>query len=122
MSGPSARSEPATIAVDDLPEQTSGPGAPVYLDVREVDEFAAGHVPGAVNVPLGDLPERVSELPDAPIHTLCRTGGRATKAARWLVDHGHDAVVVQGGSIAWAEAGRPLVAEGDQPDGGPFVR
>lgn len=117
-----APGEPATVSVDDLPEQTSGPGAPLYLDVREVDEFAAGHVPGAVNVPLGDLPERAGELPDAPVHTLCRTGGRATKAARWLLENGHDAVVVQGGSIAWAEAGRPLVAEGQEPDGGPFVR
>lgn len=114
--------DPRTIAVDDLPEQTSGPGAPVYLDVREVDEFAAGHVPGAVNIPLGDLPERAGELPDAPVTTLCRSGARATKAAGWLVDHGRDAVVVQGGSIAWAEAGRPLVAEGEEPDGGPFVR
>lgn len=114
--------DPRTIAVDDLPERTSGPGAPLYLDVREVDEFAAGHVPGAVNVPLGDLPERAGELPDGPVHVLCRTGGRAGKAAGWLAENGRDAVVVEGGSIAWAEAGRPLVAEGDEPDGGPFVR
>lgn len=122
MNDPSAPTEPATVPVADLPTETSGPGAPVYLDVREDAEFAAGHVPGAVHVPLGELPERASELPDGPVHTLCRTGGRATKAARWLVEHGHDAVVVEGGSIAWAEAGRSLVAEGEEPEGGPYVR
>lgn len=114
--------DPRTAAVADLPQATGGPDAPFYLDVREADEFAAGHVPGAVNLPLSQLPERAGELPSGEVHTLCRTGGRATKAAAWLDENGHDAVVVQGGSIAWAEAGRPLVAEGAEPDGGPYVK
>lgn len=114
-------SDPRTTAVADLP-QVDGPGAPFYLDVREVDEFAAGHVAGAVNVPLSELPQRAGELPAGEVHVLCRSGVRATKAAAWLDENGFDAVVVEGGSIAWAGAGRPLVAEGEQPEGGPHVK
>lgn len=114
--------DPRTTAVADLPQATDGPGAPVYLDVRESEEFDAGHVPGALHVPLSDLPERAGELPAGEVHVLCRSGGRATKAAAWLDENGFDAVVVEGGSIAWAEAGRPLVAEGEEPDGGPYVK
>ncbi len=101
--------QPPTTTVDALPE-----GA-VLLDVREDDEFAAGHAPGAVHVPLGDLPARAGELADLPegeLHVLCRSGGRATRAAEWLNENGYDAVVVEGGTGAWVEAGRPLVAEG----------
>ena len=113
--------DPRTTAVADLPQAADGSDAPFYLDVRESDEFAAGHVPGALNVPLSELPARSGELPAGEVHTLCRTGGRATKAAAWLDENGFDAVVVEGGSIAWVEAGRPLVAEGEEPDGGPYV-
>ncbi len=120
--------EPRTVSVDDLPAPASSSGGdgsssrPVYLDVREDAEFAAGHVPGAIHIPLGELPERAGELPSGEVHALCRTGGRATKAARWLDENGRDAVVVQGGTIAWAEAGKPLDFEGEEPQGGAFVR
>ncbi len=119
--------EPRTVSIDDLPAQPprsedEKSSAPVYLDVREDAEFAAGHVPGAIHVPLGELPERAGELPRGEVYVLCRTGGRATKAARWLDENGRDAVVVQGGSIAWAEAGNPLDFEGEEPQGGAFVR
>lgn len=87
------------------------PADAVLLDVREDEEFAAGHAPGALHVPLGQLPARVAELPDAPVHVLCRTGGRAAEAAQWLVDRGRAATVVEGGTRAWVESGRPLVAE-----------
>lgn len=122
MSDPTRPTQPRTVAVADLPEDPQGAGAPVYLDVREDEEFAAGHVPGALHVPLAELPQRAGELPDAPVLVLCRTGGRAGKAAAWLQEHGCDASVVQGGSVAWAQAGRPLVAEGEEPEGGPYVR
>lgn len=119
--------DPRTVSIDDLPARGSSTeggtrSSPVYLDVREDAEFAAGHVPGAIHVPLDELPERAGELPPGEVHVLCRTGGRATKAARWLDDSGRDAVVVEGGTVAWAEAGNPLDFEGEEPQGGAFVR
>lgn len=84
----------------------------VLLDVREDEEFTAGHVPGALHVPLAEVSARAGELPRGTVHVLCRSGGRATKAAQWLQQNGYDAVVVEGGTMAWAEGGRPLVAEG----------
>ncbi len=103
-------SEPApVVTAADVPE-----GA-VLLDVREQDEWDAGHAPGALHVPLGDLPSRLGDLPaDAELQVLCRAGGRAARAAAWLQENGYDAVVVDGGMGAWQDAGRPVVAEGDE--------
>lgn len=83
-------------------------GAPV-LDVREDDEYADGHVPGAQHVPLADVPARSDELPtDATLYVICRTGGRSQKAAEHLRGRGFDAVNVAGGTLAWIEAGQPV--------------
>lgn len=72
------------------------------LDVREPDEFADGTIPGAVNVPLGDLPRRLPMVPrDRTIACLCRSGNRSEKARALLVDNGYDAVNLTGGMIAW---------------------
>lgn len=91
------------------------PEGAVLLDVREQDEWDAGHAPGAIHVPLGELPSRLAELPDdAELQVLCRAGGRAARAADWLQANGYDAVVVDGGMGAWQDAGRPVVAEGGQ--------
>ena len=94
------------------------------LDVREQDEWDAGHVEGALHVPLGDVPARLDELVDAgadgrPLVVVCRSGGRSARAVAWLVQNGVDAVNLDGGMGAWADAGRPMVSElGDRP----FVR
>ena len=71
--------DPRTTPAAQVPDDA------VLLDVREDDEFAAGHAPGAVHVPLDDLPARAAELErfgGRPVHVLCRMGGRATTAAR----------------------------------------
>jgi rhodanese-related sulfurtransferase len=93
------------------------PDGAVLLDVREQDEWDAGHAPGAIHVPLGDLPSRLDDLPDdAELQVLCRAGGRAARAAAWLQENGYDAVVVDGGMGAWQDAGRPVVSEdGSEP-------
>ena len=96
-------------------------GEVLLLDVREDEEFAAGHAPGALHVPLADLPARAGELPEQEVFVLCRSGGRATKAAEWLEANGYDAVVVEGGTGAWVDAGRPLVGEGLAPGVEPRV-
>lgn len=72
------------------------------LDVREPSEFADGSIPGAVNIPLGDLPRRLADVPrDRTIACLCRSGNRSGKAQSILVDKGYDAVNLTGGMLAW---------------------
>lgn len=110
-----------TLAGMDIPEvdvsalaEHRAEGAPV-LDVREDDEYAEGHVPGAQHIPLGQVPERAGEIPgDGTVYVLCRSGGRSAKAVEHLRSTGVDAVNVAGGTLAWIEAGHD-VATGDQP-------
>ncbi|WP_158888465.1 rhodanese-like domain-containing protein [Amycolatopsis anabasis] len=108
-----------TASVRDLPQDA----ALTLLDVREDDEWAAGHAPGAVHIPLGELPARVDELAelpdDQPIYVVCRTGGRSARAAAWLNASGWDAVNVAGGMKSWLTEGRPVV--GDRPGADPEI-
>ena len=87
-------------------------GGALLLDVREPDEWAAGHAPGAMHLPLGELGARVDELPkDRPIVAVCRVGGRSGKAAEALVNAGYDVVNLAGGMRAWDAAGQPVVTD-----------
>lgn len=72
------------------------------IDVREPMELGEGTLPGAVNIPLGDLPSRVGELdPSRPVLLLCRSGNRSGSAARWLAQQGFtDVVNLSGGMLA----------------------
>jgi rhodanese-related sulfurtransferase len=87
------------------------------LDVREPDEWEAGHIEGALHIPLADLPGRLDELPDGePVYVICRIGGRSARAVAWLSHNGYEAVNVDGGMGAWVAAGRPMVSEtGETP-------
>lgn len=79
------------------------------IDVREVEEYASGHVPGAVNIPMSVLPVRVAEIPaDREVHLICHTGGRSAQVAAWLEPQGYQPINVSGGTLAWAQAGRSL--------------
>jgi rhodanese-related sulfurtransferase len=91
-----------TIGVDELAHKLVE-GDPVLIDVREPDEFAAGHVPGAVNVPLGQLAGRIDELDaDADTYLICQTGHRSATAAKFLKRAGFaNARSVKGGTSAW---------------------
>lgn len=84
------------------------PGLSV-LDVRTPVEFAEVHVPQAHNIPLDRLvPANFLEL-NTPVYLLCRSGGRASKAAEKFAKTGHDiGVVVEGGTLAWIDAGLPV--------------
>jgi rhodanese-related sulfurtransferase/molybdopterin-guanine dinucleotide biosynthesis protein A len=85
------------------------------VDVREPDEYADGHVPGAALIPLGDVAERSDEVPtDREVLIICKMGGRSLRAAEHLRTVGVDAVNIAGGTMAWIEAGHP-VATGDEP-------
>lgn len=86
------------------------------LDVREDDEWQAGHIEGAQHIPLGQLKERLAEVPkDQRIVAVCRSGSRSAAAMRGLKQLGYDAENLDGGVTAWARAGLPLVDEAGRP-------
>jgi len=86
------------------------------LDVREDDEWTAGLIDGAVHIPLGELDHRVDELDRSrPVVTVCRSGGRAGKAAEFLCGAGLNAEVMDGGMTQWAKDKLPFTT----PDGRP---
>jgi rhodanese-related sulfurtransferase len=81
------------------------------VDVREHDEWRAGHIDGATHIPLGALASRVAELDrDKPIVTICRSGHRSMAAAQALKGAGFsDVANMEGGMIAWARSGLPVI-------------
>lgn len=92
------------------------PEGHVLLDVREDDEWAAGHAPDAHHLALSDLDPRA--LPPGVagrVLCVCRSGGRSAKAVAVLRDSGVDAVNVRGGMSAWVSAGLPVVRDDGRP-------
>jgi rhodanese-related sulfurtransferase len=92
-------------------------GAPL-IDVREDDEFAEAHVPGAHLIPLGEVVERIDEVPDGQtVYVICARGARSAKAVAHYRGQGIDAVNVAGGTLAWIDAGQPTDALGRGAEG-----
>ncbi|HEY8806958.1 MAG TPA: rhodanese-like domain-containing protein [Candidatus Limnocylindria bacterium] len=86
------------------------------LDVREPDEWQAGHIAGSQHVPLGELRSRLAEVPkDKTILAICRHGNRSEAAARGLRTLGYAVENLEGGVTAWRGAGLPLEADGGGP-------
>ena len=87
------------------------------LDVREPDEWAAGHAPGAHHVPMMEVPARMAEVPtDAEVVVVCRSGGRSGQVTSWLMGNGWDNVRnLDGGMQSWATSGRDVISESGQP-------
>ena len=87
------------------------------LDVREPDEWAAGHAPGAHHLPMMEIPARMAEIPpDGDVVVVCRSGGRSGQVVSYLVGRGWDNVRnLDGGMQSWAAANRDLVSENGQP-------
>jgi rhodanese-related sulfurtransferase len=101
------------VSVADL-ETALSAGARL-IDVRETDEYEAGHVPGAVHVALGTVPEHVAAFEgEGPTYVICKSGGRSLRACEFLAEQGVETLNVAGGTMAWASGGRPLV-EGSRP-------
>ena len=86
----------------------------VVLDVREQDEYDAGHAPRAIHIPLAELPARVGELPevDGDLPVVCRSGGRSSRAVQWLEGQGLDVANVEGGMKQWHAPSRARRAGG----------
>ncbi|MBE7324358.1 thioredoxin [Nocardioides sp. Y6] len=78
------------------------------LDVREDDEYADGHVPGAVHIPMGQVGERLDELPEGRVLVICRSGNRSRQVCEFLRSQGREAINVSDGTMGWAERGWPL--------------
>lgn len=102
-----------SVTVDELPAGAA------LLDCREHDEWRAGHIAGAVHVPMSTVPSRLGgghpELtPQRQIVVVCKMGARSAQVTGWLNRNGYDAVNLDGGMLAWATSGRSMISD----DGG----
>ena len=95
-----------TVSVSEVPDDAC------FLDVREPDEWAAGHIDGAIHLPMGQLLERLHEVPaDQHVVAVCRSGMRSAQVTAYLTQQQISIRNLAGGMQAWAAAGRPMVSE-----------
>lgn len=88
----------------------------LILDVREPDEWSAGHLEGSLFIPMGDVGARLDEIPaDRRVVVVCRSGGRSAAVTEALVGAGVDAVNLAGGVTAWVAGGHPIVDDDGLP-------
>lgn len=93
-----------SITVVELAERSNTP----LIDVRERDEFARGHVPGAVNIPMSEIGSRLDELPGEAFDVICQVGGRSARVVEALEARGYDVTNVDGGTGEWIAQGREI--------------
>jgi rhodanese-related sulfurtransferase len=80
------------------------------VDVRETDEYLSGHVPGAVHVALGTVPDHVDAFRgDQTVYVICRSGARSLRACEFLAEQGVDTINVAGGTLDWIAGGRTVI-------------
>lgn len=96
------------ISTEELEAKMEADKEAVYIDVREMDEFAAGHIEGMTNMPLSAFANEYTELPkDKEIVLICRSGNRSMQAATFLQEQGYKNITnVSGGMLAW---GGPVI-------------
>ncbi|MEQ3551268.1 rhodanese-like domain-containing protein [Pseudonocardia nematodicida] len=95
-----------TVSMSDLSADA------LMLDVRELDEWTAGHAPTARHLPMSELAGRMGEVPaDDPLYVVCRSGGRSARVVAYLAQQGYPAVNVAGGMQDWAASGRAVVTD-----------
>jgi rhodanese-related sulfurtransferase len=78
------------------------------VDIREADEWEAGHVDGAIHIPMSEVVARFDEVPDGAA-VICRSGARSARVVAYLEQQGRDAVNIAGGTVQWAAEGRPMI-------------
>ena len=118
FSGLAAAAPPAPFAIPDIApddlvvRQAAGDASLLILDVRTAEEYAAGHVPGAINVPHDALESRLDALPGLRDHDLvvyCKSGRRAALALEVLKRHGYVRLQHLAGDMdGWVQASRPV--------------
>lgn len=106
---PDLSSLPVDVTVDQAALLLDNPNV-VFIDVREQDEYDAGHIPGVQLIPLGSVPDRLGEIPrDKTVIAVCRSGNRSSQATQYLRDQGFDNVHnMTGGMNQWSQAGHPV--------------
>jgi adenylyltransferase/sulfurtransferase len=91
------------ISPRDLQARLAAPDPPLVLDVREVWERDIARLPGTVDIPMGEVPGRLAELPkDRDIVVMCRSGGRSLKVSQFLDKSGYRVANLAGGILAWS--------------------
>ena len=105
--------EPVLVQVSQealLERQQKGDEATYVLDVRSPEEYASGHVPGAVNIPYDQIASRIAEVPkDKDVVLYCKSGRRAGIAAEVLAGQGYTRLQhLEGDIVAWVDKGRPV--------------
>ncbi len=105
--------EAESIEPSQLQARLESGEAPVVIDVRTPEEYAAGHIPGAQNIPFDQVAERISEV-DAPhgVALYCMVGPRARKGEAALLASGYETVLhIEGGLAGWEASGLPVERE-----------
>ena len=100
------------MSVEELAEKLKDPGtAPILLDVREDDERATARIEPSLHIPMGQIVQRVSEIPRGrPLVVYCHSGGRSSMVAGFLENRGHpDVANLEGGIDAWSRRVDPTV-------------
>ena len=107
MAAPASAAE--RISVQGIAAQLNSPTPLQLLDVRTPEEFAQGHIPGAINIPVSELAGRLQAVDRGrSVAVYCKVGGRAARAAQLLEQAGYDKVLLIEGSMdAWRAAGLP---------------
>lgn len=86
----------------------------LVVDVRLPEEYAHGHIAGAINIPLNSIPFRAAELPPGQVITACSMGNRSRIGAEVFARNGRTALSLRGGTKAWRRAGLPITT-GSEP-------
>jgi len=98
-----------SLNANELNEKLKNGKRPVVVDVRQPDEYRAGHIVGSKLIPLGELSKRINELPqDKEIICVCATGSRSRSATKYLVGAGYNAFDMSGGMMMWSRAQLPI--------------
>ncbi|MDL9937617.1 rhodanese-like domain-containing protein [Gordonia sp. ABSL1-1] len=98
------------VSVTELPDDFTAVTDAVMLDVREDDEWANGHIRGAIHIPMGDIPVRYDEIDqDADLYVVCHASGRSMRVLQYLKQQlGYEGTCVEGGMLAWVQGGKPV--------------
>lgn len=94
-----------SLSATELSEKLKAGKRPLVIDVRQPEEYRQGHIAGAKLIPLGELRNRIDELPkDKEIVCVCASGSRSRSAAKYLIQQGYNAFDMTGGMYMWQRA------------------